>query len=73
MIRIFNLTFDFSKETHKLRVHVLSAARVKCALNNTQDDSQRRFSAQHIVAMFEQCCNHLKQCRNDAVMLPVLR
>ena len=69
MIRNFNLIFDFSKETHKLCAHVLSAARVKCALNVTQDDSKRRFSAQHSVAMLEQCCNHLKQCRNNAVML----
>ena len=30
----------------------------------TRDDSQRRFLAQHSVAMLEQCCNHYKQCRN---------
>ena len=30
----------------------------------TRDDSQRRFLAQHTVAMLEQCCNHSKQCRN---------
>ena len=30
---------------------------------------QRRFSEQHSVAMLEQCCNHSKQCRNNAVML----
>ena len=35
----------------------------------TQDDSQRRFSAQHWVAMVEQCCNHLKQCRNNVATL----
>ena len=31
----------------------------------TQDDSQRRF----LVAMLEQCCNHSKQCSNNAVIL----
>ena len=35
----------------------------------TRDDSQRRFLVQHSVAMLEQCCNHSKQCRNNAVML----
>ena len=35
----------------------------------TQDDSQRRFLAQHRVAMLEQCCNHSKQCRNNVAML----
>ena len=35
----------------------------------TQDDSQRRFLAQHCVAMLEQCCNHLKQCRNNVATL----
>ena len=35
----------------------------------TRDDSQRRFLAQHSVAMLEQCCNHSKQCRNNVVML----
>ena len=51
MIRIFNLIFDFSKQTHKLRhkgeVCPLSKGDV------TRDDSQRRFSAQHSVAMLE--------------------
>ena len=28
-------------------------------------DSQRRFLAQHSVAMLEQCCNYSKQCRNN--------
>ena len=32
----------------------------------TRDDSQRRFLAQHSLAMLEQCCNHSKQCRNNA-------
>ena len=31
--------------------------------------SQRRFLAQHIVAMLEQCCKHLKQCRNNVATL----
>ena len=35
----------------------------------TRDDLQRLFSAQHSVAMLEQCCNHSKQCYNNAVML----
>ena len=34
-----------------------------------RDDLQQRFSAQHGVAMFKQCCNHSKQCRNNAVVL----
>ena len=35
----------------------------------TRDESQRRFLAQHSLAMLEQCCNHSKQCRNNAAML----
>ena len=35
----------------------------------TRDDSQRRFLAQHSVAMLEQCCNHSKQCRNNIATL----
>ena len=35
----------------------------------TRDDLQRRFSAQHSVAMLQQCCNHSKQYRSNAVML----
>ena len=31
--------------------------------------SQRRLLAQHSVAILEQCCNHLKQCRNDVATL----
>ena len=31
--------------------------------------SQRRFFTQHIVAMLEQCCKHLKQCRNNVATL----
>ena len=31
----------------------------------TRDDSQRRSLAQHSVAMLEQCCHHLKQCRSN--------
>ena len=31
----------------------------------TRDYSQRRFLAQHSVAMLEQCCNYSKQCRNN--------
>ena len=34
-----------------------------------RDDSQRPFSAQHSLAMLEQCCKHSKQCRNNAVVL----
>ena len=37
--------------------------------NVTQDDSQRRFLAQHRVAMLEQCCNYTKQCRNNVVTM----
>ena len=35
----------------------------------TRDDSQRRFLAQHSVAMLEQCCNHSKQCHNNVETL----
>ena len=35
----------------------------------TRNDSQRRFIAQHSVAMFEQCGNHLKQGRNNVATL----
>ena len=34
-----------------------------------RDDSQRRFLAQHSVAILAHCCNHSKQCRNNVVML----
>ena len=36
----------------------------------TRDDSQRRSLTQHSVAMLEQCCHHLKQCRSN---VPTLR
>ena len=35
----------------------------------TRHDSQRRFLAQHSVAMLEQCCNHSKQCLNNVATL----
>ena len=35
----------------------------------TPDDSQRRFLAQHSVAMLEQCCNFSKQCGNNVATL----
>ena len=35
----------------------------------TLDDSQRRFSRKHSVAMLEQCCNYSKQCRNNVATL----
>ena len=35
----------------------------------TRDDSQRRFLAQHCVAMLEQCYICSKQRRNNVVML----
>ena len=35
----------------------------------TRDYSQRRFLAQHSVAMLEQCCNYSKQCRNNVATL----
>ena len=34
-----------------------------------RDDSQRRFLAQHIVAMLKQCCNHSKQYQNNVVTM----
>ena len=41
------------------------ALRMLCKGDVTRDDSQRRFLAQHSVAMLEQCCNLSKQCRNN--------
>ena len=35
----------------------------------TRDDSQRRFLAQHSVAMLEQCYNHSKHDRNNVATL----
>ena len=35
----------------------------------TRDDLQRRFSAQHSVAMLEQCWNYSKQCRINVATL----
>ena len=32
-------------------------------------DSQQRFLVQHGFAKLEQCCNHLKQCRNNVSTL----
>ena len=53
MIRIFNLIFDFSKETHKLR-HKGEGLSVPLSKGDvTRDNSQRRFSAQHSVALLE--------------------
>ena len=36
---------------------------------NKRDDLKQRFLAQHSVAIFEQCCNHSKQCRNTVATL----
>ena len=35
----------------------------------TRGDSQRRFLAQHSVAMLEQCCNYSKQCGSNVAKL----
>ena len=35
----------------------------------TRDDSQRRFLAQHSVAMLEQRCDYSKQCQNNVATL----
>ena len=40
----------------------------KVTIHGTRHDSQRRFLAQHSVAMLEQCWNHSKQCRNNIVV-----
>ena len=37
--------------------------------DDTPEDSQRRFLAQHSVAKLKQCCNHSKQCRNNVATL----
>ena len=39
----------------------------------TRDYSQRRFLAQHSVAILEQCCNYSIQCRNNFAMLCALK
>ena len=33
---------------------------------------QRRFLAQHSIAMLGKCCSYLKQCRNNIAMLYVV-
>ena len=33
---------------------------------------QRRFLAQHSIAMLGKCCSYLKQCRNNVAMLYVV-
>lgn len=38
-------------------------------VDDTRDDLQVRFSAQHSVTMLKQSCSHSEQCRNNAVML----
>ena len=52
-------------------VHFLAVtARLRRKGDDTREDSQQRFLArQHSVAMLEQCCNHLKQCRNNVATL----
>ena len=35
----------------------------------TLDDSQRRFLAQHIVAILKKSCDYSKQCRNNVATL----
>ena len=45
------------------------ALRMLCKGDVTRADSQRRFLAEHSVAMLEQCCNHSKQCRNNVATL----
>ena len=35
----------------------------------TRDDSQRRFLAQNIVAMLEQCCNNVVTIRNNVAAM----
>ena len=47
----------------------ISLENLKMKGDVTQDDSQRRFLAQHCVAMLEQRRNCLKQCRKNVVML----
>ena len=38
-------------------------------LDITRENSLRRFFAKHSIAMVEQCCNHLKQRRNNVATL----
>ena len=38
-------------------------------LDITRENSLRRFFAKHSIAMLEQCCNHLKQRRNNVATL----
>ena len=38
-------------------------------LDIRREDSLRRFFAKHSIAMLEQCCNHLKQSRNNVAKL----
>ena len=60
--------------TQKFLIICLSCSNSECKSSTregdfTRDDSQRRFLAQHSVAMLEECCNHSKQCRNNVAPL----
>ena len=46
----------------KLTVECLRSVPPRRKGDVTRDDSQRRFLAQHRVAMLEQCCSRSKQC-----------
>ena len=54
--------------TFMFNLAVISLGQISCAGESKgdvrRDDLQRRFLAQHSVAMLEQRLNHSKQCRN---------
>ena len=53
----------------KLTVECLRSVPPRRKGDVTRDDSQRRFLAQHRVAMLEQCCSRWKQCWNNVATL----
>ena len=67
----FGLSWQFSEFLDTVRIlldvlfHVFRFSKASFKGDVTEDDSQRRFLAQHSAAMLEQCCNHSKQCRNN--------
>ena len=71
----FGLSWQFSEFFDTVRIlldvlfRVFRFSKASFKGDVTEDDSQRRFLAQHSAAMLEQCCNHSKQCRNNVAKL----
>ena len=67
MLRLMSTQFSLAYTCASAYACVLVKTRLKGGV--ARDDSQRLFLGQHRVAMMEQCCNHSKQCRNNAATL----